>query len=284
MGVRLLRLAQNWGASRARNHGARHARGDILFFVDADVVVAAGAVVRVAQTFAEHPDLAAVFGSYDAEPRAAGVVSQFRNLLHHYTHQNASPEAFTFWSGCGAIRRAVFEALGGFSEARTVARSIQDIELGYRLRRAGHRIRLDKGLQCTHLKRWTLGSMIRTDVALRAVPWARLILEHKTAPADLNLRGEQRLSLALVGIAGASLLLTLARREWLLLAAAALVGVAVLNRHLYAFFYRQRGLRFAMASFPLHLVYFLCGGLGFLYVWLGQGLRGGRTTLRNGEA
>jgi len=282
-GLRLLRLPENSGSSVARNHGARAARGDILLFVDADVVVAPGAVARVARTFAEYPEVAAVFGSYDTRPRAQGVVSQYRNLLHHYVHQEGNPEASTFWAGCGAIRRTVFEAVGGFDE-RMPGTSIEDIELGYRLRQAGYRIFLDKDLRCTHLKRWTLRSVIRTDLAARAVPWARLILERRTAPRDLNLTGEQRVSLALVGLAGPLLLLALYRYEFFALAAAALLAVLVLNGRLYRFFYRQRGLRFAVACVPLHFVYFLCSGLGFLYVWVGDQLRGSRRARHDAAA
>src|SRR5919197_5031159 len=69
MGVRLLQLAKNSGPAAARNYGARHANGDILFFVDADVVIAPGVVSRVGALFSERPSLAAAFGSYDARPR-----------------------------------------------------------------------------------------------------------------------------------------------------------------------------------------------------------------------
>jgi glycosyltransferase involved in cell wall biosynthesis len=75
MGIHLLRLATNSGPAAALNCSARHARGNILFCVDADVVVTPETVSRVAEVFAAHPDLAVVFGSYDARPRAAGVVS-----------------------------------------------------------------------------------------------------------------------------------------------------------------------------------------------------------------
>ncbi|HEY3173065.1 MAG TPA: glycosyltransferase family 2 protein, partial [Thermoanaerobaculia bacterium] len=37
-GVQVLRLERNSGAGAARNHGARHATGDVLLFVDSDVV------------------------------------------------------------------------------------------------------------------------------------------------------------------------------------------------------------------------------------------------------
>jgi GT2 family glycosyltransferase len=263
-GVRVLRLPKNVGPSAARNHGARHAQGDILFFVDADVVVIRGAVSRVVETFEEHPELSAMFGSYDARPRARGVVSQYRNLLHHFVHQTGSVEASTFWAGCGAIRRAAFEAVGGFDETR---RWMEDIELGYRLRRAGYRIRLDKTLQCTHLKQWTLPSVIRTDTAHRAVPWARLLLEHKV-PNDLNIKPTQQVSVALVLVASVALVFARLRVELLALGAAALLCVIILNRDLYGFFYRQRGVRFALACVPLHLLQYFCSGLAYVYAWV----------------
>ena len=273
MGARVLRLAKNSGPAAARNHGARYAQGDILLFVDADVVVAPGAVSRVVQVFEEHPDVAAVFGSYDNRPRAKGLVSQYRNLLHHYVHQNGNPEASTFWTGCGAIRRSMFEEIGKFTEKRA-GRWVDDIELGYRLRQAGHRILLDKTLQGTHLKRWTLRSLIRTDIISRAIPWSRLILESKKAPDDLNLKRGQRVSLALVGLASVFVLLAAFRLELLALSAAALFGVIILNRDLYAFFFRQHGPFFAIACIPLHLLYYLYSGLSYLYVWIGFQVRG----------
>jgi GT2 family glycosyltransferase/4-amino-4-deoxy-L-arabinose transferase-like glycosyltransferase len=279
MGARVMQLAKNSGPAAARNFGARHAQGDILFFVDADVVVAPGTVQRVRELFAEHADLAAVFGSYDAQPRAGGIISQYRNLLHHFVHQTANPEASTFWAGCGAIRRSVFEELGGFDVERFPRPSIEDIELGYRLRQAGHRILLDKALQVTHLKRWTLRSLIRTDILHRAIPWSRLILESKKAPDDLNLKGGQRLSVALVGLASICLLLAMFRFELLILWAAALLGVIILNRQLFTFLFRQHGLFFASVCVPVHLLHYFYSGLSYLYVWIGFQLRGVTTHL-----
>jgi glycosyltransferase involved in cell wall biosynthesis len=273
MGVPVLQLVKNSGPSAARNYGVRHARGDIIFFVDADVVVMPGAVSRVLKTFNEQPDVDAVFGSYDALPRIKGVVSQYRNLLHHFVHQKGNPEASTFWAGCGAVRRAAFEEIGGFDEKR-FPRCIEDIELGYRLRRAGHRILLDKGLHGMHLKRWTLRSMIRTDIMCRAVPWTRLILESKEAPHDLNLKGGQRLSVVLAGLASLFLVFAPFRAGLLELSAGAFVAVLVLNRDLYAFFFHQRGFFFTTACIPLHVLYYLYSGLTFLYVWLDFQLRG----------
>ena len=52
-----------------------------------------------------------LFGSYDDDPPAPGLVSRYKNLLHHHVHQNGRPDASTFWAGCGAIRRGVLDIL-----------------------------------------------------------------------------------------------------------------------------------------------------------------------------
>jgi GT2 family glycosyltransferase len=273
MGAHVLQLTKNSGPAAARNYGARQASGDLLFFVDADVVLAPDALGRVEKAFREQPDLSAVFGSYDAHPKAAGVISQYRNLLHHFVHQNGNSEASTFWAGCGAIRRSVFEEIGGFDEKRFPHPSIEDIELGYRLRRAGYRILLDKSLQGTHLKQWTLLSFVRTDVVYRAIPWSRLILETKNLPNDLNLKWDQRASFILVLLACVFLALGMFHTGFIALSATAFLGVLVLNRRMYVFFFRQRGLFFALACVPLHILYYLYSGLSYIYVRTGFLLR-----------
>jgi GT2 family glycosyltransferase len=257
-GARVVRLEQNAGPAVARNAGARAASGEVLLFVDQDVVVAPDVVDRVARTMEQRPELAALFGSYDAAPRAPGIVSQFRNLLHHYVHQQGDPEASTFWAGCGAVRREVFQSLGGFDPNQV----LEDVELGYRLRRHGHRILLDRELQVKHLKAWTLRSMIRTDIAFRALPWARLILSTGTAPVALNLRTPQRWSVALAGVALALVVLSPLAPILLLPAGVVVAAIIALNAGFYRFLLKARGLGFAAAGVPLHLIHFACCGLG----------------------
>jgi GT2 family glycosyltransferase len=167
----------------------------------------------------------------------------------------------------------VFQEVGGFDGKRFPRPSIEDIELGYRLRRAGYRVLLDKTLQGKHLKRWTLRSVIWTDITRRAIPWSRLILESKNAPADLNLKQGQRLSAGLVTLGCLLLPVAAFRMELLAVTAAALLGGVFLNRDLFAFFWRERGLRFAVSCIPLHLLYYLYSTLSYLFVWTTWQLR-----------
>lgn len=209
LGAHVVRLDQQSGPAMARNRGAESARGEVLFFVDADVCTTPDTLQQVADTFAREPGVDAVFGSYDTRPSAANVLSQYKNLFHHFVHQDSDENATTFWSGCGAIRRSVFTKMGGFS-ARYTRPSIEDIELGMRMHAAGHRIMLNKDIQVTHLKRWTLWNIIKTDLLDRGVPWTMLMLEEGGMPNDLNTKVSQRISV----VFAYGLLLTLAVGVW----------------------------------------------------------------------
>lgn len=241
-------------ASAARNAGAARATGDIVVFVDADVEVHVDAFQRIRAAFDTQPALTAVFGSYDDAPAADGVVSAFRNLLHHHVHHQAAGPAETFWSGLGAVRRAAFRAVGGFDEERFPLPSVEDIDLGARLTARGAQVVLDPSIQGTHLKWWTLRSMVITDVTLRGVPWVALMLRSRRGSTALNLGWRHR---ATAGACALGTLALLARRP--ATAAAAVGVVACLNHDLYALLARRRGVPEAAAGVALHVVHHLCG-------------------------
>lgn len=257
-GLRVIRQEPRRGPAAARNRGAAAARGELLFFLDADCEIEPSALALAERAFVEDGELDALFGSYDDDPAAPGVVSQFKNLYHHWTHQRGAEAAGTFWAGCGAVRRARFLALGGFDERRYAEPSIEDVELGYRLRESGGRIRLVKQVQARHLKRWTLGTLVRTDVWKRGVPWTELLLERSGRGGELNLgwRGRVEVAAGLLVAAGA-LAGFVAPVAWAGAAGAALVLVLA-TRSFYALVWRRRGFVATLAALPLHVVYSLC--------------------------
>ena len=261
-GFRVIRLPTCGGPAAARNVGARQARGDILFFVDGDVLLTTRCVGQVAEVFQRKPDLAALFGSYDDEPSETNFLSQYKNLLHHYVHQTANRDGSTFWSGCGAIRREVFLALGGFDEAYRRA-SIEDIELGYRLKRAGYRIESLKSLQVKHLKRWGVISLLKSDFLDRALPWTELILRDNRFVDDLNLRPSSRISVMAVYGMLAAVAASLWSPLFAVIGGALLLATALLNVPLILFFFRKRGFTFTLGAFVWHCLYYAYCGLAF---------------------
>lgn len=240
------------GPAAARNEGARRAQGDVLVFVDSDVVVHPDALARIEAAFARDPALAAVFGSYDDRPPEGGTVAGFRNLLHHHVHQSAAGPAATFWAGLGAVRRDVFLDGGGFDAERYLTPSIEDVELGGRLAAGGARIVLDPAILGIHLKAWSFGEMIRTDFARRGLPWVELLAEGEASKVALNLGWRHRLSAAAALFATAAAVL-----RHPAVAAAMLVPLLGLNRRFYMLLLRRRGPRQALIGIGLHVVHHL---------------------------
>lgn len=258
---------ESWSPAQARNDGARRASGDIVVFVDADVEVHPDAFTRLRAAYRADPGLDAIFGAYDDEPAVQTTVSAFRNLLHHYVHRTSAGPAATFWSGLGSVRRARFLEVGGFDAARYPHPSIEDIELGDRLSTAGASIRLDPMIQGTHLKHWTLRSMVWTDFVRRGVPWVSLLVRRGRGSRALNLGWRHRAS-ALTCVAG---LVTAVLLTPLLLALALGCFVAI-NRHFYVLLARQQGTLRATAGVGLHALHHLVSA-STVPVGFAQGLR-----------
>lgn len=237
------------GPAAARNAGAGRADGTLLAFVDSDVVVHADAFERIRAAFAEDPSVVAVFGSYDDSPADGGLVSIFRNLLHHWIHHSSAGRATTFWAGLGAVRADAFREAGGFDARRFGAPSVEDIELGLRLARSGT-IRLDPRIQGKHLKRWGLRSMAMTDLVYRGAPWVALMLARGRSSFRLNVSARH-----LAGTALCLAALALAVAGAFAASALLLVLFVAVNGPLYRLLLRRGGIRAASAGFFLHVLH-----------------------------
>ncbi len=253
--VKVVRLARHMGISAARNRGVELTHAAVLFFYDADVVLAPGALARARSTMMR-PEVGALIGSYDDDPDAPTTVSRFKNLAHHHFHQRSGTEITSFWGGCGLVRRDLFVAAGCFDNDQ---HTIEDVEFGYRLTARGVRIVLDRDLQVKHLKKWTLRSLITTDVFLRAIPWTLLWLEHRQLPRGLNFAADQRVaSLVAAALALITPVAIFRPAPWTWMLVAMLLCVAFwLNRDLYRLFLRRGGPWFAVKGFLLQQFYYL---------------------------
>lgn len=264
MGARVLVMPQNGGPGAARNLAAQEATGEVLWFVDSDVIAWPDGALKVARAFAE-PDVAAVFGSYDSSPDGTPWFSRYKNLMHRYYHQRARRDATTFWAGCGAVRADVFRKVGGFDVATYKVPSIEDIELGYRIHAAGGRIVLDPTLLGKHLKVWTPKNAIHTDIFRRALPWSRLMIAREGVTNDLNTSHAEKARAGLAGLLILSVLaLPFAPAWWPVTLALAIAAVAA-NWRLARFMAANGGLFFAAKALLYHQLYYVYSAGAFVW-------------------
>ena len=269
--------AEPAGPAAARNDAARVATGDVLLFVDADVAVHADIVGRLRAALSATV-VDAVVGVYDDQPPAPNFFSRYKNLLQRYVHLDARPDGATFWGACGAVRRSALAAVGGFDE-RFRHPSVEDIDLGYRLTKAGYRIAFRHDVQVTHLKTWTLATLVRSDVLRRAVPWTWLLMRESSIRPDLNLRRRHRLAGATACALWLSLPMVPVFRSAAVVSACSACLLVLVDRGLWGFFRSNRGTGFATAGMVWHWVYYAYSTLAFaagvgLYPLVGRRLVG----------
>jgi glycosyltransferase involved in cell wall biosynthesis len=130
--IRLVDASIVKGPGAARNAGARAARGDLLAFCDADDVVQPGWLAGHVIALAGADFSGGVFDFWSLNARPAP------SPLTHATPSTVSQFGFlpAVTSNNLALRRPVFEQVGGFAEDLMTG---EDIDLSWRLQLAGHR-------------------------------------------------------------------------------------------------------------------------------------------------
>jgi len=258
---KIVSLRKNRGPAKARNQGAEDAKSDILFFLDADITIERNTLTSIILTFQERKETSALFCSYQKNTPVENFISKHKNILHHYTHQISREEAVTFCGGFGAIRRKVFFSLGGFNPN---IKTLEDIELGYRLHQAGHNILLNKDIQLTHHKQYSIKDLIQSDVLGRAIPWTKLMLKKRIFRNDLNTRLENILSVPVSYLILAPCFISFFWAKGLFFLSSLILLFFILNSRFLAFVFLEKNGWFTIRSAGLLWLGYLYSGIGFL--------------------
>lgn len=267
---RIVSTSGRVGPARARNQGARQARGDILFFIDSDVMLRPDGLAQLAEAF-EAGELDAVCGVQTAEMRHHNLASQYKNLWMRWTYLRQTGAVPLFYTTAAAIKRDVFEQVGGFDEGYETP-DVEDTAFGQRLARDGVRVRVLAPLEVEHVKHYSLWGMLKTDF-MRSVSLTRLKLRH---PTDLGSNNTSVPSsyIASVGMLGAGLA-TVVLGGWLEsgavlgLGAVACLGSVALNAEFLRTIHATDGIARTVASVPVLAAELLVAGVGTVVGALG---------------
>jgi GT2 family glycosyltransferase len=144
-------VVQEAGLNRARNFGAQRSRGDILVLIDDDITFGHEHVLH---TMVELLDSDPHIGIVGVSLQVSAEASRFQHAVARQVPRYVDPipsesvlsnpplvrYGFTaIKGGCCAIRRTVFEEVGGFDE--DVLRG-EDTDFFYRVRRRSHNLAL----------------------------------------------------------------------------------------------------------------------------------------------
>jgi glycosyltransferase involved in cell wall biosynthesis/MoaA/NifB/PqqE/SkfB family radical SAM enzyme len=253
--VRWLTQADNRGVGATRNAGAATAIGEVLLFLDADTVATPDLLARVIAFFGAHPDIDAASGRYlDRNPgserrRFARYLDVSEAAMRQGGLDGAAPG--TLSGSLCAIRRPVFQRLGGFCEDRSLA--VEDIELGLRLSRAGYVHWLVDDWQVGHRQPGLAGYL--RELVPRTRNYLALLQHYRVFNEMMGGAGEGRARLALVGAFFAMFALPLLAWPFGMALAAAATGIAGwLNRRLISRLVAHEGWAFVVPGLAFQLL------------------------------
>jgi len=151
---KLIQVTEHRGAAHARNVGAKHSRGDILFFTDADCVINPDSLTRVRHRLSANDTQLVIGGTYTALPHDDRFCSRFQSAFIHYSETKHMTTPDYIATHALAIKSAIFHASGGFNE--TMGPILEDVEFSHRLRRMGIKLEMEPGLQVQHIFNYSL--------------------------------------------------------------------------------------------------------------------------------
>jgi GT2 family glycosyltransferase/MoaA/NifB/PqqE/SkfB family radical SAM enzyme len=262
---RLIRLARHGGAARARNAGAAEARGEVLFFTDADCLLQPDTLTRACRVLAAAGPRAAVGGTYTRLPHDRSFFSAFQSVFIRdaETKRAGSPDYLA--THALAIDAEAFRESGGFPE--TFLPILEDVAFSHRLKRAGYRLVLDAAIEVQHIFNFTLGRSL-ANAYTKAHYWTMYSLANRDWLADSGTAShELKLNVAAWLLCLLLVLAALASGEPRLLALALPVqaGNLWLSRRLLAAFRAAKNRRFTFAAGLYYLLlYPLAVGAGAL--------------------
>jgi len=262
--LQIIHNKRNRGGGYTRNQGVKKAQGELLLFIDADIIIYKETLSLIKKSFSENPDLSALIGSYTQHTPYEEKITNFKNLFHYYHHQKANSQAATFWTGCGAIKKEIFLQIGEFSENPRIT-PIEDIDLGYRLHKKNFKILLQKNIFVTHLKQYSFLNFIKNEIFFRALPWTYIIFKEKIIKDDLNTSQSSFFSI----IISLFILLSIITLPYifypsLLTIFFSFILLIYINRNFYALALNLNGRSFLFYSLFFSWVHFICCSLGFI--------------------
>jgi glycosyltransferase involved in cell wall biosynthesis len=176
---RLVRLEKHAGPGAARNEGANNSRGEVFFFTDADCLLRRDALARANQAATEHPG-AVIGGTYTPLPFDDDFFSAFQSLFIHYS-ETRKKEPDYIAAHAMIMDAALFQASTGFR--RNDLPMPEDVELSHKLRRSGHRLVMEPGIQVQHIFRFTLMRSL-VNAFRKSMYWTMYSLGNRDLLAD----------------------------------------------------------------------------------------------------
>lgn len=261
----LIQLDRHQGAAAARNAGAAWARGELLFFTDADCLLREDTLAAACRALSARDAPAVAGGTYTLLPQDDSFFSRFQSVFIHYSETKRAADPDYVATHALAVRAETFRRHGGFAQGFLPI--LEDVEFSHRLRRAGCRLVVDPAIQVRHIFNFTLLLSLR-NACVKAMYWTLYSLHNRDLFADSGTASHElkaNVAAYLIGASCVGAYLLTGAPAWFGFAAALLAANLLVSRALLRGFRAAGGWRFAAAATCYYLfVYPLAVGAGAL--------------------
>ena len=261
----LVQLPRHSGTSTARNTGACHSHGDILFFTDADCLLNEDTLAIAVATLTAAGRDVVLGGTYTAQPADDRFFSAFQSVFVNYAESRDRDNPDYIAAHAMMLYADTFEKSGGFVEEFLPI--LEDVDFSHRLRSSGYRLIMGPEIQVRHLFDYSLMGSACNGFR-KSKYWTIYSIHHRDLLADSG-TASWALKLDVIALFGSVLAAALVLgtgNAWFSVIIAVLMVLNIsVNRELLQGFYRARGMAFAFAASAYYLlVYPLVVGAGGL--------------------
>ncbi|GAA2207656.1 hypothetical protein GCM10009850_031140 [Nonomuraea monospora] len=259
MGAKVVRTGVNGGPTPARNLGAEHATGEILFFLDADIALEPDAVANAVRLLETHPRVGALGGVLLPESLVSqSLAAQYRAVQMHRWWMPAHRPTLELHASVLAVPAKVFAEVGPFDP-----RLRETVSSDYRVRvTRSYEVKLSDAIRGRKDHDATVPTILRKvfrRARLSALDWREGETPGDSVPRAVG----GVLLLAAVPAFALSRVLGGRRRRAAALVPPALVAAAMaLDAGTYRFAFDRRGPAFGLYFSGVHLAVTFTGALG----------------------
>jgi len=259
----LVQLEAHAGASRARNVGAVHSKGDILFFTDADCVLKEDTLALAGKALAAAGSDAVIGGTYTSIPFDNTFFSLFQSVLINYSETKRRTNPDYVAAHAMMVNAEVFRDRSGFKE--DFLPILEDVEFSHRLRRAGCKLAVNPAIQVRHIFNFSLSRSF-FNAFNKSMYWTIYSINNKDLFADSGTASVELktnvLGYFLIVLLLPVLLITHSTTALVIIGFVLGINL-LLSRHLLLMFYRAGGsVFFVGAALYYLLLYPLPVGVG----------------------
>lgn len=178
-------LPENQGRSAARNFGVGKAKGRILIFLDADMIVKKDFVRLHVDSHREPKTATLGMVCYEKKTKAGYYSRYLESRGVARFPDKATVPGRMFLSGNASLERSDFEAIKGFDEA--LKDYGEDMDFGIRLVNSGVNVIVNKDISIIHLHTRKLSEILQLAQIIGEKTFPELIRKHPDLRHDLRM-------------------------------------------------------------------------------------------------